>query len=225
MTLTEATTPTTPGVRSEFTNPEKKQEDFRNFKSSSRQEYVQRLYKNLNTRQTYDFVVGQKDKYCNLTHGEMTVWEVIEWLDGFVDEADPDTDLPNSIHDFQTAERIRAVHPDKEWFHLVGLLHDLGKILCKFGEEQFSVVGDTFPVGCKHSEKICFSDFFIDNPDETHPVYSSELGPYSAGCGLDNIHMSFGHDGALGRNGRDGRESVCVFVRESFLQKVRLDDE
>ena len=28
-----------------------------------------------------------------------------------------------------------------------------------FGEEQWAVVGDTFPLGCKFSEKIVFHDF------------------------------------------------------------------
>ena len=37
------------------------------------------------------------------------------------------------------------------WFVLVGLIHDLGKVLCLFGEPQWAVVGDTFPVGCAFS--------------------------------------------------------------------------
>lgn len=57
-------------------------------------------------------------------------------LDDLVDESDPDVDFPNSFHAFQTAEGIRKAHPDKDWFHLVGLLHDLGKILALWGEPQ-----------------------------------------------------------------------------------------
>ncbi|VCW69218.1 unnamed protein product, partial [Gulo gulo] len=30
----------------------------------------------------------------------------------------------------------RKAHPDKDWFHLVGLLHDLGKVLVLAGEPQ-----------------------------------------------------------------------------------------
>ena len=48
----------------------------------------------------------------------MTVWEVIELLDTVIDDADPDTDVPNSFHDFQTAARIRAQWPEHDWFHL-----------------------------------------------------------------------------------------------------------
>eukprot|EP00971_Amphidinium_carterae_P274830 5453373-Amphidinium_carterae.1 len=53
---------------------------------------------------------------------------MIALLDELVDDSDPDNDLPNSIHDFQTAERIRQQWPDEDWFHLVGLLHDIGKV-------------------------------------------------------------------------------------------------
>ena len=70
-------------------------------------------------------------------------------LNDLVDESDPDLDLPNIVHAFQTAERIREEHPDKDWFHLVGLIHDLGKVMAFYGEPQWCVVGDTFPVGCR----------------------------------------------------------------------------
>ena len=39
--------------------------------------------------------------------------EAITLLDNLIDESDPDIDLPNSVHAFQTAERIREAHPDK----------------------------------------------------------------------------------------------------------------
>ena len=45
-----------------------------------------------------------------------------------MDESDPDVDVPNSVHAFQTAERLRESHPDKDWLHLTGLIHDLGKV-------------------------------------------------------------------------------------------------
>ncbi|NXH61524.1 MIOX oxygenase, partial [Rhabdornis inornatus] len=66
----------------------------------------------------------------------LEVMEALELLDQLVDESDPDVDFPNSFHAFQTAEGIRRAHPDKDWFHLVGLLHDLGKVLVLFGEPQ-----------------------------------------------------------------------------------------
>ncbi len=80
-------------------------------------------------------------------------------------------DLPNSIHCFQTAERIREKHPDLDWFHLTGLIHDVGKVLAVWGEPQYAVVGDTFPVGCKFSDKCVFHQLFEKNPDTKDERY------------------------------------------------------
>lgn len=127
--------------------------------------------------------------------------EMIALLDNLVDESDPDNDLPNSIHDFQTAERIRQQWPDHDWFHLIGLLHDIGKVLALpevAGDavlEQWAVVGDTFPVGCAPSGKEVFGlESFETNPDLKHPIYSTENGIYAEHCGVDNLMMSWGHD-------------------------------
>ena len=73
------------------------------------------------------------DKWLKFDHMEATVMEALEKLNDLVDESDPDIDLPNIIHAFQTAEQIRADHPDKEWFQLTGLIHDLGKVSTDYG--------------------------------------------------------------------------------------------
>ena len=39
------------------------------------------------------------------------------------------------------------------------------------GEKQYFVVGDTFPLGCKFSDKIVYSEQFADNPDSEVPEY------------------------------------------------------
>lgn len=59
---------------------------------------------------------------------KMTVKEALLKLNELIDESDPDSDLPNIVHAFQTAEKIRAEHPNEDWFHLTGLIHDLGKV-------------------------------------------------------------------------------------------------
>merc|ERR1719271_2036109 len=99
--------------------------------------------------QTVEFVSRMHDKWLKFDHGKFTIEQIIAMLDELVDDSDPDNDLPNSIHDFQTAERIRQAWPDQDWFHLIGLLHDLGKFMAlgKEGLPQWCVVGDTFPVG------------------------------------------------------------------------------
>ena len=171
-------------------------ERLRNYDTGKRQEVVSHSYECAHRNMTYDFVLEQENKWLDLDHGNYTIWEIIELLDHFVDDSDPDVTMPNFIHNFQTAESIRKAFPEEEydWFHLVGLLHDLGKIMSVWGEPQWAVVGDTHPVGCAFSSKIVKAQHFIDNPDFYHPVYSTKYGKYEPRCGLEEIKMSWGHD-------------------------------
>eukprot|EP00656_Telonema_subtile_P055633 TRINITY_DN8670_c0_g1_i1.p1 TRINITY_DN8670_c0_g1~~TRINITY_DN8670_c0_g1_i1.p1 ORF type:complete len:284 (+),score=98.50 TRINITY_DN8670_c0_g1_i1:294-1145(+) len=169
-------------------------DSFRNYEDSTRQDTVEACYKTMHENQTVEFVEAMHHKWLNFDHGKHTVEQIVEMLDQLVDDSDPDNDLPNSVHDFQTAERIRKAWPEHDWFHLVGLLHDLGKVMALWGEPQWCVVGDTFPVGCQHSDKIVFPHQFEHNPDAANPLYNTAEGMYSAGCGLDSVKMSWGHD-------------------------------
>lgn len=140
------------------------------------------------------FNIAAREKYLGKVHARMTIWEAIEKLDSLVDESDPDTELSQIQHLLQTAEAMRRDgRPD--WMQLTGLLHDLGKLMCFFGAEgQWDVVGDTFVVGAKFSEKCVYPDTFDANPDAHDARYNTELGMYERGCGLDNIMLSWGHD-------------------------------
>jgi inositol oxygenase len=80
---------------------------------------------------------------------------------------------------------------------LTGFLHDLGKCLCLYGEPQWCVVGDTFPVGCAWSKDIVFHEYFAKNPDAQVAEYQTKYGIYEPNCGLENVLMSFGHDGYI----------------------------
>lgn len=174
----------------------KEEGEYRNYTDSDRQAVVERTYREMHVNQTFDFVKGRRAKWLKFDHAEMTILEAIELLDGLVDDSDPDTALPNSIHDFQTAERIRKDWPGEEhdWFHLVGLLHDVGKIVALWGEPQWAAVGDTFPVGCAFSDKIVFPEQMKLNADAQHPVYSTKYGVYKPNCGINELNMSWGHD-------------------------------
>jgi len=180
----------------------KEQEDYRNYIDSERQTTVATCYKIMHENQTVEHVRACREKYNKCERVKMTIEEAVKLLDELVDDSDPDSDRPNSFHDFQTAERIRQAWPDEEhdWFHLIGLLHDVGKVLYFFGEPQWSVVGDTFPVGCPFSEKCVFPEYFKNNPDcvPSNPKYKlyqgSKCGMYNKHCGFDNVLMSYGHD-------------------------------
>eukprot|EP00434_Breviolum_minutum_P017347 symbB.v1.2.015314.t1/scaffold1138.1/size205980/13 len=176
---------------------------YRNYENSARQSTVEKTYGEMHVNQTVAFVKSMREKWMKFDKGEFTIMEAIEMLDDLVDDSDPDVDIPNSIHDFQTAERIRELWPGEEydWFHLVGLLHDMGKVMALpkiAGDdllEQWAVVGDTFPVGCEPAEDaVVFPESFKGNPDYKHPVYGSKFGMYKPGCGISNLMLSWGHD-------------------------------
>jgi inositol oxygenase len=172
--------------------PNKKKEEFRTYDDST-PPVVREFYRLNHANQTVDFVRQKKEQYLGKNRGKMSIWEALEYLNTLVDESDPDTDLSQIEHNLQTAEAIRKDgHP--RWFVLTGFIHDLGKLLCLYGEPQWAVVGDTFPVGCAYSDKIVFPEFFNANPDSKVPKCQTKLGVYSEGCGLDNVDLSWGHD-------------------------------
>ena len=59
---------------------------------------------------------------------------------------------------------------------MVGLVHDLGKVMAFYGEPQWAGVGDTFPVGCRHQPSIVFSEWsFRDNVDAKNKNYKWDI--------------------------------------------------
>jgi inositol oxygenase len=171
---------------------EKTQEEFRNYDTPER-DTVKEFYKINHINQTFDFVIQKEREFLKFDKKRMSTWEAVDFLNTLVDDSDPDIDLDQTQHLLQTSEAIRADgHPD--WFVLTGFIHDLGKILCLFGEPQWAVVGDTYPIGCKFSDKIVYPEFFRDNPDFNEERYNTKYGVYEPNCGLNNVHMSWGHD-------------------------------
>ena len=167
-------------------------ESYRNYEAPAR-DSVREFYQLNHQHQSYDFVLAKKQEFLAFNKREMPVWDAFQFLNQLVDDSDPDTDLDQLQHLLQTSEAIRQDgHPD--WFVLVGLLHDMGKVLCLFGEAQWAVVGDTFPVGCAFSDKIVYPEFFKDNPDSNNPRFNTKYGVYEPNCGLRNVHLSWGHD-------------------------------
>jgi inositol oxygenase len=181
-----------PEEGSTFTDPNKKKEAFRDYTAPARAS-VREFYRQNHRHQTVDFVREKKREYLALAKRHMSIWEAMEYLNTLVDDSDPDTDLSQIEHLLQAAEAIRRDGKPR-WFILTGLIHDLGKILCLFGEPQWAVVGDTFPVGCAYSETIVFHEFFADNPDSRVPEYQTPCGIYAEQCGLDRVDLSWGHD-------------------------------
>ena len=162
-------------------------------------------YRTARERQTVRFVEGMVAKFAALDC-KMDIWQTLEALNDLVDVSDPDMDHPNLCHALQTAERMRADGlPD--WMQLVGLLHDVGKAMYLRGsdadgtgrKQQWAMVGDTFVVGCALPDTLVYPEFNKLNPDAHDSRYSTPLGRYQAGCGLDQVQCSWGHDEYLYR--------------------------
>lgn len=171
---------------------DKSKDEYRNYEDPAR-DTVREFYRLNHTYQTYKFVQEKREEFLKFNRKEMTVWDAFQFLNQLVDDSDPDTDLDQFQHLLQTSEAIRADgHPD--WMVLTGLMHDMGKVLCLFGEPQWAVVGDTFPVGCAYSDKIVYPEFFSNNTDYSDPVLNTKYGVYAPNCGLRNVTMSWGHD-------------------------------
>jgi inositol oxygenase len=179
-------------VKARYPREAKAEEQFRDYRAEARPS-VREFYRLNHTHQTLDFVLAKKREFLTLDRRRMGIWEAMEYLNTLVDDSDPDTELSQLEHLLQTAEAVRRDgHPD--WFILAGLIHDLGKILCLWGEPQWAVVGDTFPTGCRYSDKVVYSEFFQFNPDFNAAEYQTPNGIYEEGIGLDRVHMSWGHD-------------------------------
>jgi inositol oxygenase len=172
--------------------PGKEQEEFRNY-SAEANPGVAEFYRQNHAGQTVDFVRAKQAEYLPPRRTTRGIWDAAEYLNTLVDDSDPDTDLSQIEHLLQTAEAIRRDGHER-WFVLTGFLHDLGKVLCLYGEPQWAVVGDTFPVGCAWSDQIVFPEYFAANPDAHVPEYQTEYGIYEPHCGLDRVLLSWGHD-------------------------------
>ena len=179
---------------------QKAEKTFRNYRSPDVKEAVKEHYRKMRERQTVEYVGRMRNKY--LTYDRpMHLWDAMTRLNELVDVSDPDMDLPNVQHLIQSAEAIRRDNrPD--WMQLVGLIHDLGKIMFVWGsdqdgtsdKEQWGLVGDVFIVGCKLPETCVYPEFNRFNPDMKDDRYNSDLGIYEAHCGIDNTLVAWGHD-------------------------------
>lgn len=188
-----------------------------------------KLYEEMHKNQTYNYVIKKLEDYENLFSQDsrcniMGIKEVLYKMDEFIDPSDPDIDLPNSIHAYQTAERIRKKYPDDYALQVCGLIHDLGKNLFTFGEPNWSIVGDTYIVGCAFPKSIVYYDTMKNNPDFNRIEYSTSLGIYQKNCGLENVYITFGHDEYLYMILKNNKKNVkhTHFFPERYWNIIRF---
>jgi len=160
-----------------------------------------KFYKEMHINQTLDFVKNKYKKYSKLDNTRISIKTALELMDEFIDPSDPDLHEPNSIHAYQTAEAIRKDNPENKELQIIGLIHDLGKVLFSFGEPDWCVVGDTYVVGCEFPKSIVYYDTLKENKESEFNKYTdagtdtgTSNGIYKPKCGLENLYITFGHD-------------------------------
>lgn len=248
-------------------------DEFRNYTHSKFQDRVEHTYKQMQEKQTLAHVREMKEKYFSLSHSQMDVYEMFKLLEHVHDKSDPDTNVAQIEHAYQTAEEVhkkllksatelsdectirglfwdheweslpsewqhfytqkvtlKALYPhidDWSWLPLVGFIHDLGKVMTLAdygGAPQWSVVGDTFPVGCPFESANVFHHrgFYKKSADAHYHAMESaeEYGIYSKNCGFDQVEMSFGHDEYMYKVAKEGTnipaEGLYVIHYHSF---------
>jgi len=152
-----------------------------------------KFYKEMHINQTLDFVKNKYKKYSKLDNTRISIKTALELMNGFIDPSDPDLHEPNSIHAYQTAEAIRKDNPENKELQIIGLIHDLGKVLFSFGEPDWCVVGDTYVVGCEFPKSIVYYETLKKNKEGEFNKYAG-TGMYKPKCGLENLYITFGHD-------------------------------
>ena len=184
-------------IQKEYSNNSGEDQGSKNYRKYLEDTEVAKFYYSNHVNQTYDYVQKIKSEVFPLGRWQIDIMEVISLLDEIVDKSDPDNDRKQIVHAIQTGEACRKALPEYDWFHLMGFIHDLGKVLHHprmHNLPQWLVVGDTFPLGCAFSNKCVYPDYFAENSDSKNPLYSTQLGIYQENIGFDNVQMSFGHD-------------------------------
>ena len=62
----------------------------------------------MHRNQTLEYVIKKKQQYSKLNNCKMSIKKALSMMDEFIDPSDPDLDVENSIHAYQTAERINV---------------------------------------------------------------------------------------------------------------------
>jgi inositol oxygenase len=162
--------------------------------------HVEKTYSDMYRGQTTEHVAQMRKHYLTQFHKDVEVWDALELLSQVVDESDPDTDLPQIVHALQTAQSIEGrmkddpEMADKDWLPLVGLIHDLGKIMMlpEYGAlPQWSTVGDIFPVGVPLHPACVYQHKKFH---EENTGINGTAPPPEQGCGFGKLTFSWSHD-------------------------------
>ena len=174
--------------------------DKRNYQDQCQDSEVRKHYRQMRLHQNLSYYDRMNHKFLSSPDRPMNFWQVFDHLENLIDLSDPDLEnTANMFHAFQTAEKIRHdPNQPPRWFQLVGLIHDLGKIMYLKGNDfdgnghhqQWGMVGDTFVLGCRLSDKLIYPEYNQLNLSKNN----KKLGIYKQHCGFDQCYLTWGHD-------------------------------
>ena len=170
-----------------------------------------RKYENCNTKieetymlmlknQTLEYQKLMKEKYSNYPNLNINTWDIIEKLNSIIDESDPDTDLPQIIHAYQTAQSIKKNYLDENY-----LLKNNLKIKNLFSENEWKNL-----------------------PKNIKNIYNTDLDKlYSNILDWDWLYLvGFIHDlGKILLTEKFGNLDQWAVVGDTFPLGQKLDDE
>ena len=87
---------------------------YRNYTNSEFQDRVENTYKLMFQNQNLSYVECMKEKYSN-TRKKFNLWYMMDKLNSIYDESDPDSDLPQIYHAYQTGESVRKKYIDNDF--------------------------------------------------------------------------------------------------------------
>ena len=129
-------------------------ETFRNYTDSNNQNNIEDTYKLMYTNQTSYYVKNCINNY-SIVRNMYNVWDIIDKLNNIYDESDPDNDLPQIYHAYQTAESIRNNYFDKN-----GNFKDNNYITDLFSKEEWNNLPDIYKRQYNTDLKTFYSDVF-----------------------------------------------------------------
>ena len=182
------------------------------------------FYRRHNRDQTLERARALRQRYGARVLGRASVRERFEALAGIRDASDSSLEGMSQLgHALQTADAMRRDGLGEDWI-VLGLVHDLGKILLRDGLAPEFVVGDIHPLGCAFSPRIRHAELLEQNPDSREPAYRSRCGIYDEACGLEQVEFCFGHDQYLYDVLRDHvPHAIAWTIRHHSFQSVAAE--
>jgi len=160
-------------------------------------------YKQSWARQSLDYVLKMREQYSGFRLHKMNISKALNLMKNLpchcfkIKSENVSNNQEVSIRTFlfTMAEEARLCgHPD--WFQLVALIHDLGRVIkvidaSSFQDYDWTIAIMSRVVGCNPSRSTSFKEFSYLRSDSHDSRYNTDLGIYHEGCGIENLLLTW----------------------------------